>query len=64
MIPATVEARLNEAKLFAHRGAHRAEELLDEGTTHIKRHPLITVTGAFFAGLGIGILVGWSLRHK
>lgn len=64
MFPATAEERLNQAKLFVNRGAHRAEELLDEGTTHIKRHPLLSVTGAFFAGLSIGMVVGWTMRRK
>ncbi|MGE5114615.1 MAG: hypothetical protein ACM3JB_27455 [Acidobacteriaceae bacterium] len=64
MFPATAEARLNDAKLLVHRGAHRAEELLDQGKTHIKRHPVIAVTGAFVLGFGAGVLVGSTLLRR
>ncbi len=56
--------RFDEAKVLARRGAHRAEEFLDEGKVHIKRHPVAAVTGSFVLGLGIGILVGWTMRRK
>ncbi len=56
--------RFDEAKVLARRGAHRAEEFLDQGQMHIKRHPIAAVTGSFVLGLGIGILVGWTMRRK
>ncbi len=56
--------RYDEAKLLARRGTHAAEEFCDESKLHIKRHPVAAVAGSFALGLGIGILVGWTLRRK
>jgi ElaB/YqjD/DUF883 family membrane-anchored ribosome-binding protein len=59
-----VHERLADAKLIARRSAHRAEELLEEGEKHIRRHPTAAVTGIFLLGLGIGALAGWTLQRK
>jgi len=59
-----VRERLDEAKVFARRHVHRAEGFLDKGKTHIRRHPAVAITGSFSLGLGIGMLVGWTLRRK
>jgi ElaB/YqjD/DUF883 family membrane-anchored ribosome-binding protein len=56
--------RLQDARAFARRGAHRAEEMIDRGEKHVRRHPTAAVTGIFVLGLGIGVLVGWTLRRK
>ena len=56
--------RLVDAKVIARRSAHRAEELLEEGEKHVRRHPTAAVTGIFVLGLAIGGLVGWTLRRK
>ena len=56
--------RFDDAKVFARRGAHRAEEYLDQGQTHIKRHPVAAVTVSFALGLGLGVLLGWTMRRK
>ncbi len=56
--------RFDEARLVARRSAHAAEEFLDQGRIHIKRHPVAAVTGSFALGLGIGVLLGWALRRK
>lgn len=56
--------RFDDAKVLARRSAHRAEEIVDEGRTHIKRHPVAAVVGCFLLGLGIGTVVGWTLRRK
>lgn len=63
-IGGAIQERLDEAKLMAKRGAHAAEELLDESKVHIKRHPAAAVTATFLLGLGIGSLLGWTLRRK
>lgn len=56
--------RLADAKVLARRSAHRAEELLEQGEKHVRRHPAAAVIGIFALGLGIGALVGWTLRRK
>lgn len=60
----SVQESLEDARLLARRGAHRAEELIAEGEKHIRRHPSAAVSGIFVLGLGIGVLVGWTLRRK
>lgn len=59
-----VRERLDEAKVFARRHVHRAEGFLHKGKTHIRRHPAVAITGSFSLLLGIGMLVGWTLRRK
>lgn len=59
-----VQQRLQDAKVLTRRGAHRAEELFEEGEKHVRRHPAAAVAGTFVLGLGIGLLVGWALRRK
>jgi ElaB/YqjD/DUF883 family membrane-anchored ribosome-binding protein len=56
--------RLDDARKMAKRGAQTAGEFLDESKVHIKRHPAAAVTATFLLGLGIGSLLGWSLRRK
>ncbi|MDT8070163.1 MAG: hypothetical protein ROO76_18510 [Terriglobia bacterium] len=63
-IGSALHDRYDEAKQLARRGTHRAEELFDESKLHIKRHPVAAVAGSFSLGLGIGILLGWTLRRK
>lgn len=59
-----VHERFDEAKLFARRSARRADELVEDGKKHIRRHPAAAVTGTFLLGLGIGVVVGLSIRRR
>lgn len=63
-IGSALHDRYDEAKLLARRGTHAAEEFFDESKLHIKRHPVAAVVGSFSLGLGVGILLGWTLRRK
>jgi ElaB/YqjD/DUF883 family membrane-anchored ribosome-binding protein len=40
------------------------EDLMDDNTQRIKRHPLETVVGTFVAGFGIGMLFGWLMKRR
>lgn len=59
-----VHERVEDARVLARHSAHRAEELIEKGEKHIRRHPSAAVTGIFVLGVGIGVLVGWTLRRK
>lgn len=40
------------------------EELMDDNTQRIKRHPLETVGMTFAIGFGVGMAFGWLMRRK
>ncbi len=52
-----VEDSLINAKRAVRRGYSSAEDVLDEASHRIKRHPFASVAGAFV----IGALAGWVL---
>ncbi len=42
-----------------------AEELMDDTTDRIKRHPVETITMSFAAGVVVGVMIGWAVgRNK
>jgi ElaB/YqjD/DUF883 family membrane-anchored ribosome-binding protein len=41
-----------------------AEELLDDTTQRIKRHPAEAVVSTFAVGLIAGVLIGWMIGRK
>ncbi len=41
-----------------------AEELMDDTTDRIKRHPVETITMSFMAGVVVGVIIGWALGRK
>ena len=52
------------AKHIGKRSSDAAEELMDDTTERIKRHPAETVVMAFAAGLLLGGFFSWCLRHR
>ncbi len=41
-----------------------AEELMDDTTDRIKRHPVETITMSFAVGVAVGVIIGWAMRRK
>ena len=41
-----------------------AEELLNETTNRLQRHPALTVGATFALGVTIGTLIGWTMRRR
>jgi ElaB/YqjD/DUF883 family membrane-anchored ribosome-binding protein len=40
------------------------EELMDDNTQRIKRHPLETVAMTFAIGFSVGMMFGWLMKRK
>jgi ElaB/YqjD/DUF883 family membrane-anchored ribosome-binding protein len=40
------------------------EELMDDSTQRMKRHPLETMAMTFAAGVGVGVLLGWLMKRR
>ena len=58
-----VDDSLIAAKRIGMRTSDAAEELMEDTSLRIKRHPIETVVGAFGAGIMLGAFVGW-LTHR
>ncbi len=41
-----------------------AEELMDDTTDRIKRHPVETITMSFAVGIAVGAIIGWAIGRK
>jgi ElaB/YqjD/DUF883 family membrane-anchored ribosome-binding protein len=48
----------------AKQGGDAAEELLNDTTQRIQRHPVITVAATFAIGVAAGTLIGWMLKRR
>jgi ElaB/YqjD/DUF883 family membrane-anchored ribosome-binding protein len=45
-------------------GGDVAEELLDDATQRVKRHPIETMAATFTVGVVVGGLLGWLVSRK
>jgi ElaB/YqjD/DUF883 family membrane-anchored ribosome-binding protein len=52
------------AKRAAKQGGDAAEELLDDTTKRLQRHPIETVVATFAIGVGVGVLIGWLVKRR
>ena len=41
-----------------------AEELMDDTTQRVKRHPVETMAATFVLGLVAGVFIGWMISRK
>ena len=48
----------------AKRSGDVAEELMDDATQRVKRHPVETVAATFAAGVVIGGFIGWLVSRR
>ena len=58
-----VEESLGAAKRVAKQAGDAAEELFDETTKRLQRHPVETAVGSMVVGVCIGIIVGWLIAR-
>ncbi len=65
--PAEIKKSVDEAYKTVAKGVRRtqvaAEEAADDARRGIKARPLTSVTTAAFAGIGVGVLVGWLIAR-
>ena len=59
-----VEEGLGAARRVAKQAGDAAEELFDDTTKRLERHPTETVVGSLVVGIAIGIVVGWLISRK
>lgn len=60
----TLQDKFDSARRVAKKGAHAAEELLDETKQQIKRRPIGFIGATFFVGMLAGAVIGWTARRK
>ncbi len=59
-----VEGGLGAAKRVAKQAGDVAEELFDDTTKRLQRHPVETAVGSMVVGIALGIVVGWLIARK
>lgn len=55
---------IGAAKRVVKQGGEVAEELYQNSTRQIRRHPAGTVVATFFVAFGAGFLLGWLMKRK
>ena len=51
-------------KLAVKRSGDLAEEIMDDASQRVKRHPVETMVGTLAMGLIAGIFIGWMISRK
>jgi hypothetical protein len=51
-------------KRTARQGGDAAEDLLNDATRRLQRHPALTVAATFAVGITAGAILGWMLRRR
>jgi len=58
-----VEESIGYAKRVAKQAGDAAEELFDDTTKRLQRHPVETVVGSVVVGVAIWIVLGWLISR-
>jgi ElaB/YqjD/DUF883 family membrane-anchored ribosome-binding protein len=59
-----IDEGVGAIKLAVKRSGDLAEEMIDDTTQRVKRHPVETVVATFTLGLIVGGLIGWMASRK
>ena len=59
-----IDEGVGAIKLAVKRSGDMAEEMKDDTTQRVKRHPVETVVATFALGLIVGGLIGWMASRK
>lgn len=59
-----VEEGIGAAKRVAKQAGDAAEELFDDTTKRLQRHPVETVVGSMVIGVCLGIVIGWLIARE
>jgi ElaB/YqjD/DUF883 family membrane-anchored ribosome-binding protein len=59
-----IDEGVGAIKLAVKRSGDLAEEMMDDTTQRVKRHPVETVVATFALGLIGGVLIGWMMSRK
>ncbi len=55
---------VNVIRLAVKRSGDLAEEIMDDTTQRVRRHPVETMVATFAAGLAAGVFVGWMVSRR
>jgi ElaB/YqjD/DUF883 family membrane-anchored ribosome-binding protein len=64
IIADAIEDGTGAVRRAAKQGGDAAEEIVNDTTERIQRHPVLTVATSFAVGLTAGTLIGWMLRRR
>jgi hypothetical protein len=59
-----IEDGVGVVKRAAKQGGDAAEELLNETTQRLQRHPALTIATTLAIGVTAGVLIGWMMRRS
>jgi hypothetical protein len=59
-----IDEGVGAIKLAVKRSGDLAEEMMDDTTQRVKRHPVESVVATFTLGLMVGGLIGWMASRK
>ena len=59
-----IDEGVGAIKLAVKRSGDLAEEMIDDTTQRVKRHPVETVVATFTLGLIVGGLIGWIMSRR
>ena len=59
-----IEDGVGVVRRAAKQGGDAAEELLNDTTQRIQRHPVLTVATTFAIGVTAGTLIGWMMKRR
>ena len=59
-----IDEGVGAIKLAVKRSGDLAEEMIDDTTQRVKRHPVETVVATFSVGIIVGGFIGWMVFRK
>ena len=59
-----VEDGLGAARRVAKQAGDAAEELFDDTTKRLQRHPVETIVASLAVGICVGVVVGWVIGRR
>lgn len=59
-----LEDSFGAARRIAKQGGDAAEELFDDTSKRLQRHPNETIVATLAVGLAAGILIGWMIKRS
>ncbi len=59
-----IDDGVNVIRVAVKRSGDLAEEIMDDTSQRVKRHPVETLVGVLTAGFVSGVLIGWMIGRK
>jgi ElaB/YqjD/DUF883 family membrane-anchored ribosome-binding protein len=59
-----IEDGVGVVRRAAKQGGDAAEEVLNDTTQRIQRHPMLTVATILAIGVTVGTLIGWMMKRR